>query len=61
MLSESLFQGLEDGDVDRPDLRGSWVFIVPGLVWSSELVDASGAIQLGIGEVQLGKLLAHDV
>ena len=31
MFSESLFQGSENGKVDRPDLQGSWIFIVPGL------------------------------
>ena len=32
MFLESLFQGSENGNVDRPDLRGSWVIIVSGLV-----------------------------
>ena len=59
VISELLCQGSENGEVDRPDSQGSWVFIIPGLEESSELVDISGAIHSGIGEVQSGKLLAH--
>ena len=31
VISELLFQGLENGEVDRPDLQGGWVLIIPGL------------------------------
>ena len=59
MILESLFQGLENGEVDRPDSQGGWVFIVPSLEEGSESVDIAGATHSGIGEVQSGKLLAH--
>ena len=59
VILESLFQGLENGEVDRPDSQGGWVSIIPSLEEGSEAVDIAGAVHLEIGEVQPGELLAH--
>ena len=61
VISELLFQGSENGEVDRPDSQGGWVFIIPSLEEGSESVDIAGTVHSGIGEVQLGKLLAHGM
>ena len=61
VIGEAGDQGLEDGNVDRPDLRGCRVLIIPGLEKGFELDDIVGAIQLGIQEAQLGKHLSHGM
>ena len=59
VVGEAGGQGLEDGDVDWPYIRGCGVYIVPGLEEGLEPEDIVGAIQPGIWEAQLGKLLPH--
>ena len=47
-MGEGLNEGSEDGDVDRPDTRGSGVFVCPSLEEGLEVEDIVGAIQPGI-------------
>ena len=61
VVLELLAQGSQDCEVDRPHMQGGWVLIIPGFRKGSQLVDVMGTIHSGIGEVQLGKLLAHGV
>ena len=60
-VGEGCNQGLEDHDVNGPDMRGSGVLICPSLEEGFEAEDIVGAFQPGIREAQSGKCLPHSM
>ena len=61
VMGEAGDQGLKDHDVDRPDMGGSGVLVLPSLEEGLEAEDIVGAIQPGIQEAQSGKCLPHSM
>ena len=60
VLGKALDEGMEDGDIDGPNMGGSGVLIHPGLEEGLKSEGVMDAIQVGIREAQLGELLAHS-
>ena len=58
---EGCDQGLEDCDVDGPDMGRSGVLIRPSFEEVLEVEDIMGAFQPGIWEAQSGKCLPHGM
>ena len=60
-LGEGCDQGLEDHDVDGPDMGRGRVLVCPSFEEGLEAEDVMGTFQPGIREVQLGKCLPHGM